>query len=271
MAAPGQRTNFAPAMLAALLLHAALLIGGLVVWPWMTQPIAPGAVTAVTLVAAPPAPLRPAEQSTEPAPPTAPEPTPEPAPPPPAAAPKPAPAPPPKPIPAPKPAPEPPKPAPKADAKPAKDDSLDLNALASSLAKQAAKTDSRRGPGAKGALRPEQAQVARMDPGAAEAATTDAAAAVGARLNRIWNKRCDVEGFRNLEDIQVQFHLTPDGDLEGAPQVISPHRADPVWQAAADAAVRAVYQARPFKELPKQTYSQWRTFTANYQAKEACK
>jgi colicin import membrane protein len=92
-----------------------------------------------------------------------------------------------------------------------------------------------------------------------------------ARLNRLWNKRCDVEGFRNLDDIMVQFHLTSDGALEGLPQVISPHRADPVWQAAADAAVRAVYQAQPFAGLPKQTFSDWHTFNANYQAKEACK
>ncbi len=80
-----------------------------------------------------------------------------------------------------------------------------------------------------------------------------------------------MEGFRNLDDIMVQFHLTPDGALDGAPQVVSPRRSDPVWQVGADAAVRAVYQAQPFHGLPKQTYSAWRTFTARFQAKEACK
>jgi outer membrane biosynthesis protein TonB len=265
-----QRTNFAPALLAAFLLHLGLLAAGLIAWPWLSKPIPPGAVTSVTLVAAAPAPLSPAEQAPEPAPATAPEPSPTPVQPPPAPAPTPAPTPPPKPAPTPKPAPpEPPKPQAKAS-KSAKDDSF-LSTLTSSLDKQAAKADAHRGPGAKGALRAEQADAARQDQGAAEAATVDAENAVGARLNRIWNKRCDVEGFRNLEDIHVQFHLSPDGDLQGAPQVTSAERSDPVWRAAAEAAVRAVYQAQPFRDLPKQTYSQWRTFTANYQAKEACK
>ena len=264
-----QRTNFAPAMLAALLLHLGALVGGLIVWPLMNKPLPVGSVTAVTLVAGPPAPPRPAEEAPKPAPAAAPEPTPVAPLPPPAPAPKPTPTPPPKPQPAPKPQPEPPKTKAQA-AKPSQTDSLDLAALTSSLDRQAAKSDARHAPGVKGPLRVEQAPVARLDPGAAEAATNDAAAAVGARLNRMWNKRCDVEGFRKLDDIQVQFQLTPDGDLEGSPQVVSPRRTDPAWQAAADAAVRAVYQAKPFRELPRQTYSQWRTFTANYQAKKAC-
>ena len=267
-----QRTNFAPAMLAALVLHAALLIAGLIVWPWFNTPIPPGAVTAVTLVAAPPAPLRPAEQAPEPAPAAAPEPAPAPvAPPPPAPAPKPAPPPPPppKPLPSPKPPPEPPKTKPEA-AKPAQKDSLDLAALTSSLDRQA-KSDARKAPGVRGALRPEFAPVARMDPGAAEAATNDAAAEVGARLNRIWNKACGVEGFRDIV-VQVRFNLTPDGAVEGPPQVLNePAAPTPVWTAAKDRAVRAVFQAAPFRELPRQTYSNWRTFTAVFDAKQACK
>jgi colicin import membrane protein len=262
-----QRTNFAPAMFAALLLHVGALVGGLIIWPLMNKPLPVGSVTAVTLVAGPPAPPRPAEQAPEPAPATAPEPTPVAPPPPPAPAPKPAPTP--RPQPAPKLQPEPPKAKPQAT-KSAQTDSLDLAALTSSLDRQAARSDARRAPGARGPLRAERAPIPRLDPGVAEAATNDAAAAVGARLNRMWNKRCDVEGFRKLDDIQVQFHLTPEGDLEGSPEVISARRSDPVWQAAADAAVRAVYQAKPFRELPRQTYSQWRTFTANYQAKKAC-
>lgn len=273
MAMPAQRTNFAPAMLAALLLHAGLLVAGLIVWPWMNPPIAPGAVTSVTLVAAPPAPLRPAEQAPQPAPAAAPEPAPTPAPPPPPApAPKPAPPPPPtKPLPIAKPPPEPPKVKPQQTAKAPPKDSLDLAALTSSLDRQATKSDARKAPGLRGALRPELAPVARADPGAAEAATTDAAAAVGARLNRLWNKSCGVEGFRDIV-VQVRFNLTPDGAVEGAPQVLNePAAASAVWTAAKDRAVRAVFQAAPFRELPRQTYATWRTFTAVFDAKQACK
>jgi outer membrane biosynthesis protein TonB len=285
-----QRTNFGPAAIAALALHAAVVLIGFLAWPWMGKPISPASVTAVTIVASAPSIPPPAQKAPQPAPPTAPEPAPTPvAPPPPAPAPPipppptprpppPKPAPPrPAPTPTPTPAPKPPPPKPTAQAQPAKpakaSQDLDLSALASSLDK-ASKGDPRKGQGAKGPPKLELSQIERLDQGsspAAKAATVDAAAAIGARLNRIWNKRCDVEGFRTLDDIRVQFQLTPEGGLQGAPQVISPRKSDPVWQAAADAAVRAVYQAQPFTELPRQTYSQWRTFTANYQAKEACK
>jgi outer membrane biosynthesis protein TonB len=267
-----QRTNFAPAMIAAVLLHGGLLTIGLIAWPWMSKPIPPSSAVAVTLVAQAPAPPRPAEEAPQPAPAASPEPAPEPVkPPPPAPAPKPAPPPPPtNPLPTPKPSPPPAKTKPQA-AKPAKDDSLDLAALTSSLDKQAAKSDARKTPGVKGAPRPEQATVARLDPGQAEAATADAAAAVGARLNRIWNKACGVEGFRDIT-VQVRFNLTPDGAVEGSPIVLNePAAPSAVWTAAKDRAMRAVFQAAPFRELPKQTYSTWRTFTAVFDAKEACK
>ncbi len=216
--------------------------------------------------------MRPAEQAPEPAPASAPEPAPTPvAPPPPAPAPTPAPPPPPtKPLPIAKPPPEPPKVKPQ-QARPAPKDSLDLAALTSSLDRQAAKSDARKAPGVRGALRPELAPVARTDPGAAQAATADAASEVGARLNRIWNKACGVEGFRDIV-VQVRFNLTPDGAVEGSPQVLNePAAPSAVWTAAKDRAVRAVFQAAPFRELPRQTYSTWRTFTAVFDAKQACK
>ena len=110
---------------------------------------------------------------------------------------------------------------------------------------------------------------ARNDPGAAEA-TNDAAAAVGARLNRIWNKSCGVEGFRDLV-ITVRFHLSVDGQLLGQPEIVSaPQPGNSVWIAAADRAKRAVNQAAPFSELPRQTYGQWKTFIANFDGKKAC-
>ena len=39
----------------------------------------------------------------------------------------------------------------------------------------------------------------------------------------------------------------------------------------AEAASAVAASAAPFRELPKQTYSSWRTFTAVFDAKEACK
>jgi hypothetical protein len=34
--------------------------------------------------------------------------------------------------------------------------------------------------------------------------------------------------------------------------------------------VRAVNQAAPFTELPRQTYGQWKSFTAIFNGREAC-
>jgi colicin import membrane protein len=161
-----------------------------------------------------------------------------------------------------------PKPAPaKPQAKSKASDSDFLSSLTKSLdtsTSQARHTAATRGP-----PRTETAPTARIAPGA-EQATADAASAVGARLNRIWNKSCGVEGFRDLV-IQVKFNLTPDGALQGSPQVLGPSQGgNPVWQAAADRAVRAVIQASPFGELPRQTYGQWKTFTAIFDGKTAC-
>ncbi len=267
-----QRTNFAPALFAALLLHAGLIIGGLIVWPWFNKPLPPGSVTSVTLVAGPPAPLRPADQAPEPAPAAAPEPAPEPVPPPPPApAPKPVPPPPPpKPLPSPKPTPAPPKATPQ-PAKPAQKDSLDLAALTTSLDRQAAKSNARKAPGVKGPLRPETALTPRLDPGVAEAATSDAIGQIRSKLIRIWNPNCGVEGARRVV-VKIRISLTMDGRLNGQPQILdAPAAPDTIWQAAADRAIRAVYQAAPFQGLPRETYAAWRGLVPIFDAQAACR
>ena len=90
------------------------------------------------------------------------------------------------------------------------------------------------------------------------------------RLNRLWNKSCGVEGFRDLK-ISVRFELSIDGQLIGQPEVIgSQQPGNSVWVAAADRAKRAVNQAAPFSGLPRQTYGQWRNFTAVFDGQIAC-
>ncbi|MEI9889576.1 MAG: hypothetical protein WDN45_02105 [Caulobacteraceae bacterium] len=284
-----ERTNLTPSMLAAAGLHLAVFLSALIVWPWFGKPVQIANVTAVTLVPSAAAPPPPALQAHEEQTAAAPEPTPKPAkpvpppPPQPEAEPKPSP---------PKPTPPQPTPAPSPSPKPApkpKSESLDLNALANTLDKSAKSQNRTRSKdsldlsaltssldkggkpeaAAKGPARFETSISPRNDPGAAQA-TTDAAAAVGARLNRIWNKSCGVEGFRDLV-IRVKFNLTIEGQLAGPPQVLDPApQGNSVWQAAADRAVRAVNQAAPFAELPRQTYGQWKSFTAIFNGREAC-
>ena len=257
-----QRTRLAPSALAAVGLHVLVLVCGMIIWPW-GKPVQVVNVTAITLTPSKAAPPPPALQAPEEQPAAAPEPTPVPEPPKP---------PPPKPQPTPKPIkPDPPPPRidpkgiPKpvaAKPKPAEPDFL--SSLTTSLDKQVKPSAAAKGP-----PRLETAPVARTDPGA-EQATANAADAVGARLNRVWNKSCGVEGFRDVV-IHVRFSLTPEGALQGVPDVLDKSPAgNSVWQAAADRAVRAVVQAAPFTELPRQTYGQWKTFNAVFNGKEAC-
>ena len=270
-----QRTNLAPSALAALGLHLLVFLSAIIVWPWFGKPVQIANVTAITLVPAPSAPPPPALQAHDEQQAQAPEPTPKPAKP---VPPPPTPQPQPNPVPKP-PEPKPPPPKPKADAHAA--DNLLKDLAQTNKAPSKAKSDNflatlepttppQKPQGAqRGPARPETALSPRTDPGAA-AATADAAGAVGARLNRIWNKSCGVEGFRDVV-IRVKFNLTIEGQLLGAPQVLDPQPpGNSVWQAAADRAVRAVNQAAPFAELPRTTYGQWKTFTAIFNGREAC-
>ena len=275
-------------MAAAVGLHVLLFASAVFVWPWSGKPVQIANVTAVTLTPSAAAPPPPAMQAPETQTAAAPEPTPKPAPPvPPKLAPSPpVPSPPKAAAPKPQPAPAPPKPAPvpdkidphaipkpsqaKPQAKTKADDNDFLSSLTSSLDKTTSATAQAKPQATtKGPPRAETAPVARTDPGA-EQATTDAAAAVAGRIKRLWNPSCGVEGFRDLV-IPVQFHLTPDGALSGVPTVLGPPQpGNPVWRAAADRAVRAVIAAQPFSGLPRQTYSEWKTFNLNFQGKEAC-
>jgi protein TonB len=281
------RSDLKPSILAAVALHGVVLGSGLLVWPWTGKPVQIANVTAVTLTPSPAAPPPPALQAPEAQTAAAPDPIAKPAPPvPPQLTPSPPVPTPPKPAAAkPQPAPTPPKPAPtptkidphaipkptqsKPQSKTKAEDADFLSSLTSSLDKSAAKSQAKPSAATRGPPRVETAPVARDGPGA-EQATADAASAVGARLNRIWNKSCGVEGFRELV-IRVKFNLTAEGALQGPPQVLDAAQpGNAVWQAAADRAVRAVRQAAPFSELPRETYSQWRTFTAIFNGKEAC-
>lgn len=262
-----ERSEFRGAMVASAALHVAIFAAALISWPWNRQ-LPLGSAVPINIVAnAPVTDLAPAEQGPEEAPAQTEEPIPEaPAPP---AAPAPAPAPPtptpPAPQPVPKPAPAKPAPTPKpAPAKPAPkaaEKSLDLDALAASVAKSAPRSSAAKGPS-----RQATAQQARPDLGSGEAAS--AIAGMSDEIQKRWNPNCEVEGARNVR-LKVSFTLGGGGQVVGQVDAHGAERsADPVVKAAAERAIRAVYAAAPFTRLPRSLYGQ--RFDLNFKTSEAC-
>jgi colicin import membrane protein len=80
--------------------------------------------------------------------------------------------------------------------------------------------------------------------------------AMRARLASLWNVQPGVEHPEELK-VRVRIRLGPDKRLIAQPQVVSTG-SSPKYQAAAEAAVRAVIQGQPYTMLRDQTYDQWK-------------
>jgi protein TonB len=269
-----ERSDFSLAMIASVLLHGGLLAAVMLARPWEHQlPI--GAVVPVNIVsnseftdlrAAAEAAREQAAETPAPVPeappaPAEPAPQPLPKPVPPAPPPPPAPAPP-KPVPTPT-----PKPAvePKAQAKPAAkpEKSLDLDALAASIARTSKASSAARGP-----ARPETALQARPAAGAARGLSANALSGLAGELQRRWNPNCEVEGGRDVQ-VRVTFTMGPGGQLLGQVEAGGLEQSpNPVVKAAAERAIRAVHQAAPFSAQYRDAFGQ--KVTVNFNGREAC-
>ncbi|HEY2659335.1 MAG TPA: energy transducer TonB [Caulobacteraceae bacterium] len=270
-----ERSTPFPAIAGSVLLHAAIVLIGLYVLPWLTMPIKMGQVVPVTLISAKDeGSLKNAAEAPEPASATTPQPTPNASPQ--TAAPEPAPVPtpkpppkvapqPPKPTPAPlKPIPAKPTPTPKVQpTKPEK--SLDLDALAASITPRSA--GARQSSAAKGPAKPATAVKAQTSNGVGDVASTGALNSMAAELQRIWNPNCDVTGGGDA-NIGVAFRLASNGRLIGQPESSAENATDPVIKAASDRAKSAVNQAAPYQNLPPQLYGP--KITVNFNARQAC-
>lgn len=273
-----------PAYAASAGLHLIVLLAGVIAWPWMT-PTKIMTVTPVTLVTrAEVTDLRAAEKAetvqeaaieapvetappevVTPPPPAKTQPTPQPAPKPLTAKPTPAlnldqlaasvsKAKPQKPTPAAKPAP-----------------SLDLDALAASVGKSPSSAKPSSAP--KGATRAQTDLVARQAVGAGRGATVDQLAAISAKLGRLWNPNCGVEGSANVV-VKVRLTLDPNGRLLRAVLVDEQRingSGDSVLRAAATRALTAVARAAPYDEMPSEDFANWRSFVVAFDARQQCR
>lgn len=276
------RSYLAPSL--SIALHLSVLAAGLVAWPWLKSPVRVMAVTPVTVISTGPitdvsaalqaqavaqaatenpVPDAPAQaQPPVPNPRQAPEPVAQPRPDPsPAAALKPIPIP--KPFLAPSPKPVSAKPAP----------SLDLDALASRIRPAAPPQPSRASSAAKGASQSQTDLVMRPAIGQGRASTVDVLQAISARLARLWNPNCGVEGAANIV-VKVRLTLAPGGRLIRA-NLIDEQKilqsGDGVLQAAGTRALTAVARAAPYAELPAETYADWRSFVVSFDARQICR
>lgn len=257
------RREISPALMGSVLLHATVAALFLISWN-LSRDLKVGSVVPVTIVSsAPSADIRPAVEAPEPQTAQTEEPVPD------------------APLesaaPEPKPAPVPPAPAPKATkpaekvpavkpAPPAKPEKgLDLDALSASVSKMVKPAAAKPSSAAKGPTRPETALLARQTVGAG----VSAAALTGLtdELQRRWNPNCDVEGGREVQ-VRVAFVIGAGGQVVGdvTSQIRGAQTA--VSQAAADRAVRAVYAAAPFRNLPREFYGD--KIAVNFNAREAC-
>jgi colicin import membrane protein len=89
--------------------------------------------------------------------------------------------------------------------------------------------------------------------------------ALRARIAACWNPPPGGLGAEEIV-VKLRLKLNEDGTLIGYPSVAK-HGSSPFFQAAADSAVRAVYQCQPYV-LPKEKYALWRDMILNFDPSE---
>ena len=85
------------------------------------------------------------------------------------------------------------------------------------------------------------------------------------QIARCWNPPVGAVGA-DAAGVRVAFSLTPEGQVEGQPQVVS-SGSGPVYLAAADSAVRAVRRCAPYS-LPFEKYEAWREVVVNFDPRD---
>ena len=85
--------------------------------------------------------------------------------------------------------------------------------------------------------------------------------ALRARIAKCWSPPPGGLGADQIV-IKLRLKLNEDGTLVGAPTIAN-DGSSPFFQAAADSAVRAVFQCQPY-ELPSEKYALWRDMILNF-------
>ena len=89
--------------------------------------------------------------------------------------------------------------------------------------------------------------------------------ALRARISQCWSPPVAGLGAGSIS-VRLRMKLKRDGTLATAPTLVSTH-SSPVFRAAADSAIRAVWQCQPYV-LPAAKYALWQDMILNFDPKE---
>lgn len=90
--------------------------------------------------------------------------------------------------------------------------------------------------------------------------------ALRARISQCWSPPVGGSGADALR-VRLRLQLNRDGTLSSPPSVLSRESGSPFFQAAAESAVRAVWQCQPYS-LPSAKYALWRDMVLNFDPRE---
>jgi colicin import membrane protein len=90
--------------------------------------------------------------------------------------------------------------------------------------------------------------------------------ALRARLAQLWNPPAGAQNPQELV-VQVRMKLKPDGTLAGPPMVLTSGQS-PMFMAARDSAIRAVFRGQPFDMLRPETYEQWKDIEITFDPRD---
>jgi hypothetical protein len=90
--------------------------------------------------------------------------------------------------------------------------------------------------------------------------------ALRARLAQLWNPPAGAQDPRELV-VEVRIRLRPDGTLAASPEVLTGGRT-PLFVAARDSAVRALYRGQPYDMLRPEHYEQWKDIEITFDPRQ---
>jgi outer membrane biosynthesis protein TonB len=102
--------------------------------------------------------------------------------------------------------------------------------------------------------------------GAAHQLTQSELDALRARLAQLWNPPAGAQNPLELV-VAIRMRLKPDGTLAGPPMVVTSGQS-PLFMAARDSAIRAVFRGQPFDMLRPETYEEWKDIEITFDPRD---